>query len=162
MKENPLDTIKKEERSGGPRPCPTTREVPPTDEELLFIDRLRKADAIGGEAFMMSVLSGNDITKPTTINAVLDILRHLERLEKRAQATDERLAAQVAHLDGKIRDTEKMVGEEVKGLEAEIQKATATIDAVRARLPWWFRRGKDRVVPPKSEQVAPSEAGAGK
>ena len=129
--------MKKEERIGEPpRATPTVKEVPPTDEELKLIDRLRQASAIGRDAFMIAVMSGNDITKPTTINAVLNIIQQQDRHEKGIQ----QLADETARRLNDIRGTLSTLGKDQDEENARIHELIGKDRAKAIEVREWAER----------------------
>ncbi|MBN1774524.1 MAG: hypothetical protein JXB32_24905 [Deltaproteobacteria bacterium] len=131
--------IAKEERSGKPpSPTPTTREFPPTDAELEFLDRLRKADAIGMDSLLLAVMNGRDVVKPFIVNGLMDLHQHLRRLEQQVNAAAQNNASAQRETKARLEQLEK-------GVDEEIQKV---IDSARfaaemskwLSLPWMQRR----------------------
>lgn len=110
----------REERIGeAPAAVPLTREFPPTDAELELLDKLRRAEHTGIDSLMLAVMNGRDINKPFVINACLDLIQHVRRLEQQSGAVSQNASRQIATTTERIAKLEKAVDEEFETINKQ-------------------------------------------
>lgn len=164
MKDRQDIGIEQENRVGKPpSPTPSTREVPPTDDELRLIDRLRNADAIGSDGLMLEVMRGRDITKPAVINACMDLIQHQRRMDGTLDQLRKNFAQEQVTRSKSVKDAEDAAGEQIAKLEQKIEaldKASRWHDEL---LQWrshnWLYRVLHRGQRPKPAAAAEKQKG---
>lgn len=148
--------MSKQEILNRPKAAATTREFPPTDDELALIDRLRTADAVGIDSLMLRVVNaGTDVSKPFVINAILDIIQHVRRSEQQIAAGAQNNAAALRKAGEDLAKLDRMVNEETEILDTAVREAAAVARyaadlADWLALPWRKRRKAPRPQRPAS------------
>ena len=142
MKDREDVGIAQEHRIGRPPGlAPSTRDVPPTDEELLFLDRLRNADTIGSDGLMLEVMRGKDITKPAVINACIDLIQYQRRMDAGLEQLRKQFAQEQVLRSQSIKGAEDSAGEQIAELEKKIGQHA---EDLRWRSRTWLYRAMHR------------------
>ncbi len=115
--------VELQKRVGEPPP-PTTRELPPTRDELQLIDRLRKGKAYGRDAYMLEVMLGHKAGTLDYANAMLGVIQHQQGQDAFAQDWSQRLAREQTTIRARYDSLEKSLGEECDELRKTITNAT--------------------------------------
>ncbi len=156
--------MSKQEILNRPKAAATTREFPPTDDELVLLDRLRAADAVGIDSLMLRVVNaGTDVNKPFVINAILDIIQHVRRAEQQIAAGVQNNSAALRKAAEDLAKLDQAVGKEIEVLEANVEVSVRRSTALAhyaadladwLALPWMKRRKAPR---PQRPAAGPQE-----
>lgn len=154
----------REERIGeAPAAVPLTREFPPTDAELELLDKLRRAEHTGIDSLMLAVMNGRDVAKPFVINACLDLIQHVRRLEQQSGAVSQNASRQIATTTERIAKLEKAADEEFEELHRSARDVRKILsDTIQwLGLAWPKRTRSSLPKMPEPSAVTKAQVGGG-
>ncbi len=123
VEEHRAEIVNLEARAKAAAP-PTTKELPPTRDELLLIDRLRKGKVYGRDAYLLEVMLGHKAGTLDYANAMLGVIQHQQGQDGFAQDWSQRLAREQTTIRGRFDALEKATSEECTELRTTITDAT--------------------------------------